>query len=323
MDTFTIRAIGAAALALGAAQGARMAVRPSSRLSPRLGPYIATSRSALRHGPAPSSTGGVDTAATPRPLLVRLVLPLLHSLTASITKLLRPLFDDDALALRLRQAGTLADLDDADRVHEFRVRQVGSALAWGIGLAVLAASGGMSAAAALVMFAAGAAIGAVRRSTAISSRIEARRERMRVELYTVNQLLAIYLRTSGAPVMAAQRLVSRGHGAVIDDLAEALRLHTRGMSAARAFQHIAAQTPEPYAARTYKLLASGSERGADVAGALLALSDDVRESRRTSLRRSATRRQAATLVPIIAILAPVMLLFLLAPIPHLLFDALH
>lgn len=173
---------------------------------------------------------------------------------------------------------------------------------------------------ALLLAIAGGFIGSNRRSGNIGKRIEARRARMRVELYTINQLMAIYLRTSGSPVLAAQRLVRRGRGAVIDELNEALRLHTRGMPASKAFNRLAEQTPEPFAARTYKLLASGSERGADLASALLSLSEDVREHRRTEVKRTATKRQAAILVPILVFLAPVMLFFIAAPLPSLIFN---
>lgn len=37
------------------------------------------------------------------------------------------------------------------------------------------------------------------------------------------------------------------------------------------------------------------------------------------MRRAATKRRAAMLIPIIAILAPVMLLFVAAPLPSLVF----
>jgi Flp pilus assembly protein TadB len=66
-------------------------------------------------------------------------------------------------------------------------------------------------------------------------------------------------------------------------------------------------------------LAAADERGADLAHALLELSEDVREARREAMRRSATRRRAAMLVPIIGILAPVMLLFVGAPLPQVIF----
>jgi pilus assembly protein TadC len=83
---------------------------------------------------------------------------------------------------------------------------------------------------------------------------------------------------------------------------------------------MAAVTPEPSCARTYALLSAAEERGADLAAALLELSEDVREARRETMRRTATKRRAAMLVPIIGILAPVMLLFVAAPLPRILFN---
>jgi tight adherence protein C len=317
-DLLALRVVGGLALALLVTQLARRVVRPAPRLASRVTPYVTASRSSRSHRSDRDAIGA--TATTPAdgsPLVLRLCRPVIESIAQSITKLLGATLDDETLALRLRQAGVMLDLPDHERVHEFRVRQVGAALGWGTGLATVAALSGRTAAAALALFLAGTLVGATRRGSRVSRRIEQRRTRMRVELYTVNQLLAIYLRTSGSPVMAAQRLVSRGRGAVIDELAEALRLHARGMGASKAFSRIAEQTPEPFAARTYKLLASGSDRGADLATALLSLSEDVRDFRRTTLRRSATRRQAAMLVPIIFFLAPVMLLFLAAPLPSL------
>ena len=117
-----------------------------------------------------------------------------------------------------------------------------------------------------------------------------------------------------------QQIVARGHGEVVSELAEGLRLHRAGLRASAAFQRLAATTPEPACARTYALLAASEERGADLAGALLGLSEDVRESRREAMRRAATRRRAAMLIPIIGILAPVMLLFVGAPLPRIIFS---
>jgi pilus assembly protein TadC len=140
---------------------------------------------------------------------------------------------------------------------------------------------------------------------------------MCIEIYTVNQLLAMRVRAGGGVVHAVQDVVRRGEGEVVSELADALRLHRSGWRAGDAFRRIAELTPEPFCARTYRLLATAEERGADLAPALLDLSEDVRETRRETMRRSATKRRAAMLVPIIAILAPVLLLFVAAPLPYL------
>jgi pilus assembly protein TadC len=104
---------------------------------------------------------------------------------------------------------------------------------------------------------------------------------------------------------------------VVAELSDALRLHRSGWRAGDAFRRIAELTPEPFCGRTYRLLATAEERGADLAPALLDLAEDVRETRRESIRRSATKRRAAMLLPTIAILAPVLILFVAAPLPYL------
>lgn len=141
---------------------------------------------------------------------------------------------------------------------------------------------------------------------------------MRIEIYTIDQLLALRVRAGGAVLQAVNQVIGRGRGEVVADLAEAVRLHRAGMTVFEAFQRVADATPEPSCARTYRLLAIADERGVDLAAGLLALAEDVRETRREAMKRAATRRRAAMLVPTIALLAPTLLLFVAAPLPYLL-----
>jgi tight adherence protein C len=163
--------------------------------------------------------------------------------------------------------------------------------------------------------------GSTRWKGRIDRAITDRSDRLRLELYTVNQLLAIHLRTGAGPVQATQRIVDRGTGAMVEELDAVLTWVRSGVSEPDAFRRAAELTPEPSAARTYKLFAAGAERGVDLAGALRALSEDLRDARREDLRRIATKRRAAMLVPTIAILAPIMLLFIAAPLPSVIFGS--
>jgi tight adherence protein C len=221
---------------------------------------------------------------------------------------------DQGLRLMLRQAG-YRDLSP----EEYRVRQLGAAA---LGAAAGVTAGLLlvgSAAVVLVLGVLGFIVGATRWRGRLDRGTALRRERLRVELYTVNQLLAMHIKTGGGPIQATQRIVARGSGVVVEELAEVLRMIAGGTSPREAFARAAALTAEPQAARTYELLAAGTERGVDVAAALLAFSEDIRDDRREDLKKAATRRRAAMLVPIIALLAPVMLLFILAPIPRIVF----
>ena len=224
---------------------------------------------------------------------------------------------DQVTILKLRQAGWYRQLPEEEMVSAYRVTQLRSmVVATGLGLlAGWAIEASM--AQHLVLVGLGVLVGATRQRSRIDKAIESRRELMRIEVYTVNQLLAMRVRAGGGVVHAVSSTVTRGRGEVISELADALRLHRAGWRAGDAFRRIAELTPEPFCSRTYRLLASAEERGADLGGALLDLAEDVRETRRESIKRSATKRRAAMLVPTIAILAPVLLLFVAAPLPSL------
>ncbi|CAN5185773.1 hypothetical protein BH20ACT9_BH20ACT9_05810 [soil metagenome] len=292
----------------------RLAVRPTPRLGPRVRPYTVASRSALGRSAdtvtvaSPAASGGVG--ALLRPVITR---------AAERVGGLVDRAGDDALLLRLRQAGLLAALPPERRVQEYRVRQLLASVAWALVGGWLVALSGQPATTMPAAAALGFAYGLTRARARADRAIEQRRLRMRVELYTVNQLLSLHVRAGGGVAQAVRRTVERAGGLIAGEFAEALRLHSGGQRMSEALETVARASPEPHAARTYRLLAHGAEFGADLAAGLRALSADLRDERVEAMRRTATRRRAAMLVPIIAILAPVMLLFVAAPLPSIVF----
>jgi tight adherence protein C len=279
---------------------------PTTRLGRRLRQYT-----------APTPAGGgvpVDGAAPGSAFDAVLAVPWRACVTATGRRLERR--SDDELRLALRRAG-LRDTTPDDH----RARVAAGAL---LGATVGAALGALAlhaAPAALGLALAGAVTGIARVRGRID-RIEAeRRERIRLELVTVDQLLAMHLRTGAGPVQAVRRIVERGEGAVVEELSDILDALRHGASEPAAFRRAAELTPEPAAARTYRLFATGVERGVDLADGLRALSDDLRDTRREEIRKTAVRRRAAMLVPTIAVLAPVMLLFIAAPLPSIVFGS--
>jgi Flp pilus assembly protein TadB len=219
---------------------------------------------------------------------------------------------DASLARELLQAGALDVSPDEYRSRVAMQVLLSGAVGASIGVLVV-----RSTLAALGLTICGVVFGGSRMRGRLQRDIEARRERLRLELYTVNQLLAMHVRTGAGPVQATQRIVDRGAGAVVDELQAVLLAMRNGVAEPTAFRRAAELTPEPSAARTYKLFAAGAERGVDLADGLRALSEDLRDARREELRQSATKRRAAMLVPTIAILAPIMLLFIAAPLPSI------
>lgn len=296
-----LAAAGSTALAAGLVLYALFP--PARSLASRIVPYLSPSGTTSRR----TTTGGP---------LAAVFGPMFRSLAASVGRVLER-SGENVTILELRQAGWYREVPEEDTVPAFRMAQlrtiaIAAGLAFLVGMVL-----GSSPVQRVVLVVLGVVIGATRQRASLQSAIERRRETMCIEIYTVNQLLAMRVRAGGGVVHAVQDVVRRGEGEVVDELADALRLHRSGWRAADAFRRIAELTPEPFCGRTYRLLATAEERGADLAPALLDLAEDVRETRRETMRRSATKRRAAMLVPTIAILAPVLLLFVAAPLPYL------
>ncbi len=276
---------------------------PARSLASRINPYLTPTRLTARR---PADTGPLGEVFG----------PILRGVATGLGRFLDR-SGEQVTVLQLRQAGWYRELPEEDTVTAFRMAQLRSiAVGGGLGLAAGQALD-LAPAPRIVLALLGLVIGATRHHGALRAAITRRRDRMCIEIYTVNQLLAMRIRAGGGVVHAVQDVVKRGQGEVVTELADALRLHRSGWRAGDAFRRIAELTPEGFCARTYRLLATAEERGADLAPALLDLSEDVRETRRETMRRSATKRRAAMLVPIIAILAPVLLLFVAAPLPYL------
>jgi len=278
-------------------------VPPTPRLGGRVRPYVT---------PTGAGLGGEN-----RSSVGRIFGPMVNRLATALGRRLDGRGDEN-LARRLRQAGISPDLDDGSRVAAFRLLQLRVLVGWGLGAALVATALALSTPGVVALAVVGAVAGIGRARGQIERVLEKRQLRMRIEIYTVDQLLALRVRAGGGVVQAVSQVIARGRGEVVAELAEALRLHRAGMTVAEAFGRVADLTPESACGRTYRLLAIADERGVDLAAGLLALAEDVRETRREAMKRAATRRRAAMLVPTIALLAPTLLLFVAAPLPYLL-----
>lgn len=293
--------------AVVAAGAVRLLVPPPSRLADRVRPYSTTAR----------GHWGAVGPAVPGSSLARVFGPMLRRTAHRLGRVVDRLGEAE-LARLLRNAGWYPGVSDPERVAAYRLGQLRSVGWWTAGGLLAAAATGLATPQAVALALLGGVVGVSRPRARLLRAIEERRRVMRIEIYTVDQLLALRIRAGGGIVQSVAHLVARGRGEVVGELAEVLRLHAAGESLSAAFLRVAASTPEPACARTYSLLAVAGERGVDLASGLLELAEDVREARREAIRRTATKRRAAMLVPTILVLAPVMLLFVGAPLPSLL-----
>lgn len=300
LTSFSVVAALATSIVFGLA--VRLIVPPPKSLASRVRPYLAPT---------------VARASEPgRGAFAQIFGPILSQAADALSRILeRP--GREMTLLRLRQAGMFEGIPDEEVVGAYRMSQLRFVASGTVGGLAGATIIGLPLSSKIALGLLGLVVGGTRQRGRIEKAIDDRREIMRIEIYTVNQLLAMRVRAGGGVVSAVQATVARGSGAVISELAQAMRLQRAGWRAPDAFRRIAEATPEPFCSRTYRLLASAEERGSDLASALLALSEDVRESRREAIKRSATKRRAAMLVPTIAVLAPVLILFVAAPLPFL------
>lgn len=295
--------LAAAATAIAAGLILRLIVPPPRRLHGRVDPYLSPTLSTL-------GAGG------DRGPLASVFGPIVRDVADWLGRIIDR-SGSGITVIRLRQAAWFRGESEDEMIAGYRIRQL-EAVAIGLVVAGLIGQAlGASLVTRSVLLGLGLIVGATRTKGRLDKAIERRREQMKVEIYTVNQLLAMRVRAGGGVIQAVRSTCDRGSGEVVTELEEALRLHRSGWRGPDAFRRIAELTPEPFCSRTYRLLASAEERGSDLAGALLSLSEDVRETRRESIKRTATKRRAAMLVPTIAILAPVLILFVAAPLPYL------
>ena len=281
------------------------------RLSNRVRPYAGVG-GLPGGGSDPGVLFGRPSGSAPVRLFGPMILAAAHAVGRIADRM-----GEEQLILRLRQARFYPGMEDRDRVASYRLAVLGTAVMFvgmGAGITLVLRQSTLVVLAAAVV---GGLMGSFRVRGRLDRAVEQRRSVMKIEISTINQLLAIRVRSGSGVMYAVGEITARGRGEVIGELGVALRMHRSGMSAAGAFRRMAEITPESYCARTYKLLAASEEMGVDLAAGLRALADDARRARREALRRSATKKRSAMLIPTIAILAPVMLLFVAAPLPQL------
>ena len=291
-------------------------LRPTRPLAPRIEPYSQRARLLLGQTVdtsvsfRSSSTSSGDPRGTAGGNGV--LAPVLSAVAARLSALVDA-GGDAAVQLRLRHAGR-RDLTP-DR---YRLQQL-TATVQGVGIfAVAALVVAPSGATVLLAGAFGGVWGASRWRAKFDRAITRRREQMRAELYTVAQMLAIHLQAGSSPLVAVEGLTRRGAGEVAAEMGEALEWIAAKTSARQAFERLAAETVEPAAARLYRLLATSDTGAGDtLALALLHTANDLRTQRREDVERLAARRRFQMLLPMILIMGPVLLLFLVAPLPTL------
>ena len=302
----TPAAIGAI-LGATAAGGVIVAVRAAPpfrrpRLESRLAPYVSDAA-------RPSRLIEDSKVVTPFPTLERLLRPVLADAVRVIERVLG---GAGSVRRRIEQAGLQMS------VEEFRVEQV----IWGAGgllagvvvmLLMIARSSHSAPVPLLLLCLVSAASGVLARDSWLTHQVHDREQRMTAEFPTVAELLALAVSAGESPVGALERVTRLSGGELAAELGRALADARGGAPLVTALDAVAARTSLPALARFVDGIAVAVERGTPLAEVLRAQAVDVRESGKRDLMDASGKKEIAMMVPVVFLILPVTVLFLLFP----------
>lgn len=165
----------------------------------------------------------------------------------------------------------------------------------------------------LPLAALGAAAGWLLFGMWLSTKRERRARRLRFELPVVTDAVALHIVAGESVATAVERFTKQSDGVASQEFAVALDEVSAGRGIAEALQRNAHRTADPEATRLYTLLAHAHDTGGRLGDALSQLGADYRAALSRDLTAEGGRRALATYGPVLALMVPVTLLFLLYP----------
>ena len=159
----------------------------------------------------------------------------------------------------------------------------------------------------------GAAAGVLALNIWITRRRERRMEQLKQEIATVADAIALHVLAGESIASSIERLVAGAQGVAVEELARALAAHHDGDGLAEVLTRAGRDTVYPEAGRFYTLLANAHEAGGRLADSLAELAADYRAALARDITAEGGRRALATYGPILALMVPVALVFLMYP----------
>lgn len=236
--------------------------------------------------------------------------PIVDALAARLTRVL----GDDSRDLSARLATSGSTLSPGG----FRSEQVtwgllglGGAIA--LILLTIGSGRGVSPIVALILAAAGAALGVIGRDRSLTRAIEARRARAQVEFPTVVDMVCLAV-TAGESLRGALELVAdAGDGPILSELRSVLRAARAGVPIAQALTERATVLGLPSFDRFVASVLAAQDRGVPLADPLRAMASDVRDAEKREVIEAAGKKQITMLVPVVALILPVAIVFAFYP----------
>jgi tight adherence protein C len=165
----------------------------------------------------------------------------------------------------------------------------------------------------LLLVATAAAAGVVGRDRWLTHQVSRRRDRIRAELPTIAELLALAVAAGEGATGALERVAGVAHGELADELRRALGDLRSGSSLIEALESVAARLDLPELGRFVDGIAVAVDRGTPLSSVLQAQAADVREAHRRELIEIGGRRDIAMMVPVVFLVLPLSVLFALFP----------
>jgi len=147
----------------------------------------------------------------------------------------------------------------------------------------------------------------------MSTRRDRRARRLRFELPIVTDALTLHVIAGESVATAIQRYVDESTGVAAEELQMTVDDVEKGRGISESLQRNTHRTADPEAARLYTLLAHAHDTGGRLADALGELGTDYRAALARDLTAEGGRRALTTYGPVLALMVPVTLLFLLYP----------
>ena len=241
----------------------------------------------------------------------------------AVERFLGPLLGDAAGWLERAWGGgtsvrlRLERLGRGGSVEQVRAEQV----VWGIvgaAVAAVAAAGivlgrGGSAVPALGLVMVGGLTGVAARDRALSTAVRRREERMLAELPTVADLVALAIGAGEGVSAALERVGRTCSGELAAELGRVLADVRTGTPLADALDALARRTGVPAVARFAEGIVIALQRGTPLADVVRAQAQDVREQSRRRLIEAGARREVSMMVPVVFLVLPVTVLFVVFP----------
>jgi tight adherence protein C len=159
----------------------------------------------------------------------------------------------------------------------------------------------------------GAAAGGLLFSMWLTGRRERRKDTLRQELPLVADALALGVLAGESVPSAIERFMKSATGVSVDELSGAYDRYRSGVGMTEALRRAAVASAAPDAARLYTLLGNAHDTGGRLADALVALAVDLRAGLERDLTTEGGKRALASYGPILALMVPVTLAFLMYP----------